>query len=134
MSAAAFHKLVWIDHTAAHVYAFARESMTELASIRARDTGKGHLHHKAGTPGPGHNEIDRPLLEQTADALGGASEILIVGPGQARHALSNFLDTHRPATAQRVVGVEAADRCSDSDLHTLARGFFLRTDRMQRRP
>jgi stalled ribosome rescue protein Dom34 len=134
MSAAAFHKLVWIDHATAHVYAFARESLTELACIRARDTGMGHLHHKAGTPGPGHNEIDRLLLEQTADALEGASEILIVGPGQARHALSNFLDAHRPATAQRVVGVEAADRCSDSDLHAVAQELFLRTDRMQHQP
>lgn len=126
----AFHKLVWIDHADSHVYAFTREGITRLAGIHARDTGSGHLHHKAGTPGPGHDEMDRALLGLTADALQGASEILIVGPGQARHALSIYLEEHAPNLALRVIGVEAMDRGSDTNLHAFARHFFVRADRM----
>ncbi len=134
MSTAPFHQIVWIDHAVSYVYAFTRGGVTLLASIPAPDAGTGHVHHKAGTPGSGHNAVEPALLAQTAEALRGAREILITGPGQTRHALSTHLEDHVPALSKCVIAVEALDRCNDSELHAFARPLFLRTDRMGHSP
>lgn len=125
-----FHQVAWIDHAVAHVYDVTREDAMERAVIHATDTGHGHVHHKAGIPGSGHDAVDHALLAQTAAALQDAHAILIVGPNEARHALKTYLDDHQPALAKHVIGVEPMEPSGSGEIHAFAHPIFLRADRM----
>ena len=62
-----------------------QREMTELVTLHAPDEGRGHIHHRAGTPGSGHEPISEEFLERVAAALHhGSAEILIAGPAHAR--------------------------------------------------
>lgn len=130
-SSTPFHQLVWIDHQIARLFGVMREDLSELAVIHAADEGRGHLHHKAGTMGPGHVEPPLGFLRRVTAALEGAEEILIVGPADAKHQLQRHLSVHAPLLARRVVGVEPMDKCSHGDLQAFASLFFRQADRMR---
>jgi len=124
-----FHKLVWIDHREARVYAYTREELRETAMLHAPDT-TGHIHHTAGTPGAGHALPSKDFLRSVGDAIADARAILIVGPAQAKSELSQYLRDHMPLVAQRVLGQEPLGRLSVGELHAFARRFFAHADRM----
>ena len=124
-----FHQIVWIDHQCARLYDFTRQSLVETRVIHATDR-PGHLHHHAGTPGPGHAAPDNHFLATVAEAVAGAQAILIVGPGEAKGQLSKFVHDRLPDLARRIVGVEPQDRVGNGELHAFAKRFFARADRM----
>jgi hypothetical protein len=126
-----FHQMVWIDHQVARLYGATREDLVELTVIHAADEGRGHVHHKAGTMGPGHVDLRHNYLKDVATALQDARELLIVGPADAKHQLKNYLAANAPILAQRVVGVEPMDKCSAGDLQAFASLFFRQADRMR---
>ena len=127
---AAFHRAVWLDHQSATLYDVTRAQATETAVIRAPDRGTGHIHHKAGTPGPGHEPVSTTFLHQVGEALRGSQQVLILGPADAKNALKAYLEAHFPAVAAKVVGVEAMARASAADVHAVAEPIFRRNDRM----
>jgi hypothetical protein len=63
-------------------------------------------------------------------ALAGASEILIVGPGQAKLELIKHINAHDHAVVDKVVGVETVDHPGDGQLVAYARKYFVARDRM----
>lgn len=126
-----FHQLVWIDHHIARLFGVTREDLTELAVIHATDQGKGHVHHKAGTMGPGHVDAPPEFLREVTAALRGAEEILIVGPADAKHQLKKHIAAHAPLLARHVIGVEPMDKCGHGDLQAFANLFFRQADRMR---
>lgn len=126
-----FHQLVWIDHDTARLYGVAREALVEMAVIRAPNQGLGHIHHKAGTPGPGHVAPSPNFLAQVATALKDAQELLIVGPANTKDALKDYIALNAPLLDRRVVGVEPMDKCGHGDLQAFASLFFRQTDRMR---
>ena len=134
MAITAFHQLVWIDHRSAKVFGVSRHSLIELAVIQAPNEGKGHIHHKAGTMGAGHNSPSARFLEQVATALRDAREILIIGPSDAKHALKDHLKRHEPILGERVIGVEAMDKCGEEQLQAYASLFFRQADSMHPPP
>lgn len=123
-----FHMVVWIDHESAQVYRFQRDGLTLAATLRTPDEGSGHIHHRAGTPGPGHSAVDHGFLEQVAAPLAQAREILVVGPGGAKVALKTFLEKRHPEVAARIVGIEPMPRASASEIHAMARQSFRHAD------
>ena len=125
-----FHCLVWIDHCMARIFAVTRREMTELATLHAPDEGRGHIHHRAGTPGAGHEPMSEKFLKKVADALGDPAEILIAGPAQARQILKAYLAKTTPILSQRIVAVAALEETGDDKLYDFARSFFHRIDRM----
>jgi hypothetical protein len=129
-----FHQLVWIDHHIARIYGVTRDELAELTVIHAADQGRGHVHHKAGTMGPGHVDLPDDFLKEAAIALQDAKEILIVGPADAKHELRKHLTVHAPLLAKRVVGVEPMDKCNHGDLQAFASLFFRQADRMRPTP
>ena len=129
-----FHQMIWIDHHIARIYGVTRDELAELAVIHAADQGRGHIHHKAGTMGPGHTDLPEAFLKEVTNALQDAEEILIVGPADAKHGLRNHLAVHAPLLARRVVGVEPMDKCSQGDLRAFASLFFHQADRMRPTP
>ena len=126
-----FHCLVWIDHATARIYAAQRDGLHELSVIHAPDLGHGHVHHHAGTPGPGHEPPALVFLEETVSAIKDAEEILIAGPAEAKHALKRHIAVHAPRLEAHIVGVATMADCGPAELKDFARRFFLRADRMQ---
>ena len=125
-----FHCLVWIDHGMARIFAVTRREMTELATLYAPDEGRGHIHHHAGTPGPGHEPMSEEFLKKVAAELHDPAEILIAGPAQAKHVLKTYLAKKAPAVSERIIAVGAFKEASDGELHDFARRFFHSADRM----
>lgn len=131
MAVAAFHQLVWIDHRSAHIHGLQQGEMVELAAIHAADQNRGHIHHKAGSMGPGHTSPAPDFLRDVAVALEEAGAILIVGPADAKHALKDFMAAHAPRQDRRVIGVLPLDKGDPAELAALAKTMFRRADQMR---
>lgn len=122
------HAVVWIDHSEAHVIHFdADASESEVVRTRSRHP---HLHHKSGSSGAGHSAADKSYLHAVIEAVAGASEILVVGPGKAKLELLRHADKHDPAVAAKIVGVETVDHPTDGQLLAHARKAFVRIDQL----
>jgi len=130
MTQTPFHLIVWIDHQIAHFYAYTKDKVREIDSIKAPDTGRGHIHHKAGTPGAGHVPISQAFLKEIAQGLRDAQEILIVGPGDAKESLKSFLKEHWPHVSHHIIGIEPMPKASEAEIHAFAQPIFLRADKM----
>jgi stalled ribosome rescue protein Dom34 len=79
--------------------------------------------------GAGHSKEDEHYYHGIAEALASPSEILIVGPGQAKTALFKHLHAHDPKVAAKVAGIETADHPSDGQVVAHARKYFERFDK-----
>lgn len=128
------HCLVWIDHFVARIFAVTQREMTELATLHAPDDGRGHIHHRAGTPGHGHGSMSEEFLKKVAAALRDPAEILIAGPAQAKQVLKAYLAKKAPTPNKRIVVVEAFNEAAEGELHDFARRVFYRIDRMGSSP
>jgi stalled ribosome rescue protein Dom34 len=125
-----YHMIVWLDHQSANVYGVTHNDVQEIAQVRARDSGHGHVHHHAGTPGAGHNAVSPAFLRETALLLKDAKRILIVGPGDAKQAMRKFIETEMPLLAACIAGVEPMGRPGHGELRDFARLFFHQDDLM----
>jgi stalled ribosome rescue protein Dom34 len=117
-----FHAVVWLDHTQAkvfHVGLTGDDEITLHPHLPMR-----HLHHKANTIGDGHAGPDAHFLEEIANALSDAGEILIIGPAGAKTELAKHLREKHPAIGKRIVAVEAADHPSDREIVDHAKRHF----------
>jgi hypothetical protein len=127
-----FHLIVWIDHDIARLYAALHDRVEEVMVIRAPDNGQGNIHHKAGTPGPGHSHPAPSFLKEVTANLARGHEILIVGPSDAKFALEKHIKAHAPQIGARLLGVEPMERARHAELHAFASLFFRQADRMQK--
>jgi len=123
------HLAVYIDHRAARILAITPEACTEKR-IATDSGGRGHVHHHAGTPGPGHAEMDKGFLDAVSAALKEARHILILGPAEAKFELARHLQRHDPELRARVIGIENLDRCSAAGICAFARPLFRKADLM----
>lgn len=123
-----FHAVVWLDHSEAHVLHFTREDV-EKKLVH----GKAHrqLHHKRGSETDGRAALDTAFYGKVVEALAGAGEILVVGPGSAKTEFVKYLDGHAPAMRKLVVAVETVDHPTDGQLLAFARQHFRAIDRMR---
>ena len=125
-----YHMIVWLDHHDANIYGVTRDDIREIAHVRARDSGHGHVHHHAGSPDAGHNAVSPSFMRETALLLKDAQRILIVGPGEARKALHKFIEAELPLIAACIAGVEPMGRVGKGELRDFARLFFHQDDAM----
>ena len=119
----AFHAVVWMDHNEAHVLMFDREHV-ESQRIQSRS------HHKHQGKAGDVTE----LFSNVAQALTGAREVLLTGPGSARNEFRDWCANHAKATAQVIVDSIATDHPSDKQLVALARQYFKKFDAMAADP
>jgi stalled ribosome rescue protein Dom34 len=122
------HAVVWVDHAQARVLFV---DLDNLEKSIVEPAEHPHLHHKRGAYGSGHAAEDQHYYHGIAQALQGAQEILVAGPGQAKLVLFKHLQQHDPELAARVLGIETADHPSDGQLADHARHYFKAQDRMQ---
>lgn len=126
------HAVVWIDHEQARVAHFNDSEAERLVLHSTHRPGK--IHHKHGPSGSaGHEPEDAAYLHAVAEALKGAGEILIVGPGNEKNEFMKHLEHHDKAIAACVVAVQSADHPTDGQLLALARKYFRAADRMNNR-
>lgn len=120
------HAVVWVDHQHATVidYSFDDQHVVEIE----REGGQRKVHRRSGVPGPGKAPVDHQYYDEIAAALRGVREVLIVGPGAAKHELQHELQARHAAVAKSVVGVEAADHPSAGELLAFAKRYFKRID------
>jgi stalled ribosome rescue protein Dom34 len=123
------HAIVWIDHEQARITHFNDDAAERMVLHSTHRPGK--IHHKHGPSGSaGHEPEDTPYLHAVAQALQGATEILIVGPGTEKNELVKHLERHDKPIAERVVAVQTVDHPTDGQLLALARKYFRAADRM----
>ena len=121
-----YHAVAWIDHREAKVF-----HITETEAEKHIVHAPSHLQHHAGLRTGKHAAPDEGYLRAVADALKGAHEWLILGPGTAKDEFIHHLDKHEPALRGRVIGVENADHPTDGEIAAHARRFFIARDRMR---
>lgn len=124
-----YHALVWVDHMEAHVMHISPDDV-ETSVVKPH---KPHhkLHSKTGTVGSGRVAEDPDYYHRITEALTGASEILVVGPGQAKLQLVKHVHKHDGALVNKLVGVETVDHPSDGQLLAYARKYFQAKDLMR---
>ncbi len=123
-----YHALVWLDHKEAYVMHISPDDV-EKSIIQPREPHH-KLHSRVGTLGSGRAPESQDYYHQVAEALAGATEILVVGPAQAKLELIKHIHAHHPAMVDKVVGVETIDHPSDGQLVAYARKYFVAKDRM----
>lgn len=124
-----FHTVIWLDQVQAKIFHLYHDKLELLRTIQAPDI-HGHIHHKAGTPGPGHTETSPTFLREISIALREARDVLIAGPAQAKFALERYLREAAAPMKAHVVGIEALDRADLSELYRLAQRIFRRSNLM----
>lgn len=114
------HAVVFVDHQDALV----------INPDGTASEPEGHVHaHRPTWRKDGHRPaIDRHAVDVLCERVKDAQEILIVGPGTAKHELKSWLEEHHPDTNRRVVGVEAVDHPTSGELKNVARVAFRRID------
>jgi len=123
------HAVVWIDHQEAHVIQFnAEASEGEIIKTKSKHA---KLHQKAGVLGSGHKTSDQNYLHQVIEAVSGADEILIVGPGSAKLELFKHANHHDKKISDKIVGIETVDHPSDAQLLAHAKKHFAKIDNMR---
>ena len=123
-----YHALVWIDHKEAHVMHISPDDVEK--SVIQPHKPHHKLHSRVGTLGSGRTPESQEYFHQVLQALAGASEILVVGPAQAKLELIKHMHAHDLAMANKVLGVETVDHPSDGQLVAYARKYFVAKDRM----
>ena len=124
-----YHAVVWLDHAEAHVMHFSPEDV-EKQIIRPADNHK-NLHIKSGPrSGSGKTPEDQKYYHDIAHALEGASEVLVVGPANAKLQLIKHIHAHDHGLVDKIIGVETVDHPSDAQVVAYARKYFVAKDQM----
>lgn len=119
------HVAVWLDHHEAKVFHVNPESFEEQ-HLKAPHSSL-HQKHREKT----HPAEMKQFFDDVAQAVAGAEEILLVGPGSAKLELVKYLHEHKKALVPKVVGVESADHPHDRQIVAHARSYFDKIDRMR---
>jgi stalled ribosome rescue protein Dom34 len=123
------HAIVWIDSREAHVFRFTAEEVN-MQRVKAHLPVR-KIHHKAGVVGSGHVHLDHAYFHEIAQALDGAHEWLLTGPGVAKDEMLVYLHGSEHGLQKKFVGVETVDHPTDGQLVDHARRFFKAVDRMR---
>ncbi|MBU1222501.1 MAG: translational machinery protein [Gammaproteobacteria bacterium] len=123
-----YHAVVWLDHNEAHVMHISPDDV-EKSVVHPASPAR-HLQRKRGSVSGSRQPEDQHYYHEVVEALAGAAEILIVGPGHAKLELIKHIHAHDPAVVSKVVGVETVDHPGDGQLVAHARTYFVAKDRM----
>jgi stalled ribosome rescue protein Dom34 len=89
-----------------------------------------NLQRKRGSVSGSRQPEDQHFYHEVVEAMSGAAEILIVGPGQAKLELIKHIHSHDHTVSNKVIGVETVDHPSDAQVVAFARKYFVAKDRM----
>lgn len=123
------HAVVWLDHLHAKVIDFTVAD--QHVQMVHSESDHRQVHRKSGVPGSGKHAEDRAFFDGIVAALGDARDVLVAGPGLAKHAFLKDLEHRHPDWSRRVVGTETMDHPSVDELVASARRYFRRVDNLR---
>jgi hypothetical protein len=120
------HAVVRLDRHGAKVF-HVTETQADKVGINGRAPG---LHiNTCGGKSRAHARADDGFLHAVVEALSGAQEWLIAGPGEAKRERVRPIERHDPQYRSRIGGVESADHPPDGQVCALARRVVAKVDR-----
>lgn len=119
------HTVVWIDHSQARIFDVDADPTKEI------DVEAPHrnVHSKGAVSG--RRADNSAFFKEVTAALGEASELLVVGPSDAKLGLIKYIHAHHAALAPNLVGVETVDHPTDGQLVAYAKKYFVAADRLR---
>lgn len=122
------HAVIWIDHHEARIIHF-NAAAEEEEVVRPAHPPR-HLYAKAGSTSGTHITDEPEFYRDVAEALDGATAVLIAGPSAAKTEFVKYLLKHSPQMLEHVSGIETLARVTDHQLIAEGRRYFAKTDRM----
>jgi peptide subunit release factor 1 (eRF1) len=115
---------IWIDHREAVLITFHGEQVTgeeEVFSEAGPHThGGGWAQHRIEAH---RHEVLKHYYEEVLQHLGPVDEILILGPGQAKHELHQDIEHHKGLRG-KVLAARSASRLTEQEVIAEAEEFF----------
>jgi len=115
---------IWVDHQEAFLAKFQDEQLSreeEIISETDTDThGRGWQRHHFETH---HHEQLKHFYDEIVEHLGTVDEILIMGPGQAKHELRKRIEHHKGLRG-KVVDLKTTDKISEDQFIQEAEEYF----------
>jgi len=116
-------RAIWIDHNEARVFHVEGDS----AGADAIWAANHHIHrHPKAQELRAHNHPNDEVrfFDAVIAVVADCEEILLMGPSVTKLHLLRYAQTHAPAVAARVVGLETADHPTDRQLIAHIRHYF----------
>lgn len=113
--------VIWVDRENAKLFKLTEDSL-EMTKLHSGYTD----HHTHRRDGDDAHRTERQLFLKVVESLGHTDihQILILGPGLAKHQFRTFLSEHHPFLARKVVGCESSDHPTDAQIASLGRKYF----------
>jgi hypothetical protein len=108
--------VVHIDHHKAEVLQFDAEQHMEARQIHAHD----HPTRQHGSA----VRTEHEFFAEVCNALTGIAGVLVVGSHTAQADFRHYIEKHRAALANQIVGWEAVDHPTEGQLLAFARKYF----------
>jgi len=118
--------IVWIDHDHAKAFSLAPLApLTPKTDARPIATHTHRIdHHTHALDNLDREKRTQKMFQETAKLLDEAENVLIVGPGLAKHLFNNYLAEHFPKVFRKVAGCEALDHPTDPQIRAFGENFF----------
>jgi peptide subunit release factor 1 (eRF1) len=115
---------IWIDHREAILIALCGEKVTGeedlFSEVGPHTHGGGWAQHRIEAH---RHEMLKHYYEEVIQHLGPVDEILLLGPGQAKHELHHSIDHHKGLRG-KVVAVHSVSRMTEQQVIVEAKEFF----------
>lgn len=111
--------VIWIDREHAQVYLLSKDKMERRKFEHHHKDNHRHIRDSEEK-----NREEQGLFQDVGNALEGMDQILILGPGVAKHHFRNYLMEQKPMVAKKVAGVETVDHPTDGQIAAMARKFY----------
>jgi hypothetical protein len=115
---------IWIDHREAILITFHGDQVADeeelFSEVGPHTHGGGWAQHRIEAH---RHEVLKHYYEEVIQHLGPVDEILILGPGQAKHELHHSVDHHKGLRG-KVVAVRNASRLAEQEVIAEAERFF----------
>ncbi len=112
---------IWLDRIQAKIFHFPRKTRDDEI-VKASHVD----HHTHAIDSLDRKREERKLFETVAQKLKDAEDILIFGPGVAKHHFQNYLQEQHPMQARKVRICQAMDHPTEKQLVAFV-DAFLRT-------
>ncbi len=115
---------IWVDHHEAYFASFTNKQLTKDVDINSdadpHTHGGGWAQHRIDAH---RYEQLKHFYDAIVEQLGNVDEILIMGPGQAKHELRSRIEHHKGLRG-KVVAMETTDKIAESQFLVKAEDFF----------
>jgi peptide subunit release factor 1 (eRF1) len=115
---------IWVDHQEAYLAKFKDEQLVREEEIDSevgpRTHGGGWSQHRIEAH---RHEQLKHYYDEIVEHLGPVDEILILGPGQAKHELRSRIEHHKGLRG-KVVDLKTTDKISEEQFIREAEAYF----------